>query len=407
VLAWLAGLGLLCLAGVWLSAATLNALRRTPAAASAQASDSETRLRKTYRAVLWLCCTYYYLSIPLVLAVVVLGAAALVIACLALGWIPVKALVLVGCVALATLVAVLKGLFRRRRDVAPGTALDLESAPRFAETLEEVARKIGTRPVDTVYLTTGTEFAVMERGGLVQQLRGKTERCLILGLGVLEGMDVGALKAVLAHEYGHFRNEDTAGGGFALSVRRSLMLTAVHLVESGAASVLNPAWWFVRGFGLVFLRISQGASRLQEVLADRWAAHAYGAEAFVRGLRHVIERDVRFDAHMHATLNEVVNKKLPLANLYAYAPQKMASERALAETLEEKLSAKPSPYDSHPSPEARIEAVRALETEDAEREPGDEEEAWGLFPNRDELEENETAEVRGRLAAKGWNVAAA
>ena len=55
---------------------------------------------------------------------------------------------------------------------------------------------------------------------------------------------------------------------------------AIGLAEGGAASSINPAWWFVRGFHSVFLRISQGASRLQEGLADRWAAFAYGSKSF-------------------------------------------------------------------------------------------------------------------------------
>src|SRR5262249_11172001 len=156
------------------------------------------------------------------------------------------------------------------------------------------------------FVTPGTQLAVFERGGLAKQLRGKSERCLILGVGVLEGMRVDELKSVLAHEYGHFRNEDTARGGFALAVRRSLVLTAVRLAAAGAARWYNPAWLFVNGFHRVFLRVSQGASRLQEILADRWAVNAYGSQAFARGLRHVIERTVRFDAHANAALREVI-----------------------------------------------------------------------------------------------------
>jgi hypothetical protein len=38
----------------------------------------------------------------------------------------------------------------------------------------------------------------------------------------------------------------------------------------------NPAWWFATGFYRIFLRVSQGAARLQEILADRRAAEAYG-----------------------------------------------------------------------------------------------------------------------------------
>ena len=43
---------------------------------------------------------------------------------------------------------------------------------------------------------------------------------------------------------------------------------------------------------LLFRRITHGASRLQEINADRVAAGVYGKEAFEEGLRHVIRRDV-------------------------------------------------------------------------------------------------------------------
>jgi hypothetical protein len=45
----------------------------------------------------------------------------------------------------------------------------------------------------------------------------------------------------------------------------------------------------------VFLRITLGASRLQEILADRYAALAYGAQNFIEGLRNVIRQSVQFD----------------------------------------------------------------------------------------------------------------
>src|SRR5262249_32834904 len=153
-----------------------------------------------------------------------------------------------------------------------------------------------------------------------RRLRGSTERCLILGAGVLEGMKLRDFEAILGHEYGHLRNADTAGGGFAISVRRSMLLMILGLAHGGAATWYNPAWWFLLGYQRVFLRVSQGASRLQEILADRWAAIAYGSAAFERGLTHVISRSVEFAAHANRAIDEVAATKRPLGNLYRYEP---------------------------------------------------------------------------------------
>ena len=71
------------------------------------------------------------------------------------------------------------------------------------------------------------------------------KRALVLGAGVLDGMKLRAFKGILAHEYGHFHNEDTAGGGFALAVRRSVLTMAVGLgpVATQAVGSAGDFYW--------------------------------------------------------------------------------------------------------------------------------------------------------------------
>src|SRR3546814_10784267 len=52
-----------------------------------------------------------------------------------------------------------------------------------------------------------------------------------------------------------------------------------------------------------------------------WAAFAYGSRAFAEGLRHVIDRSIRFDAHANSVLKEVIEGKKALRNLYSYHPE--------------------------------------------------------------------------------------
>jgi Zn-dependent protease with chaperone function len=404
---WLGAFASLLVFGALLSALTLRSARRVPAQGTGEAKGADALLRRAYRLVLVVTCAYYYVSLP-VLALTVLGLGlALVYACFTVGRIPIKLVVIAAIIVFATLSAIVRSLFVRGVDVNPGKRLDLAEQPRLRVVLEEVAKRIGTRPVDSVYVTPGTEIAVLERGGLLRQVRGKSERCLILGAAVLEGMKVREFKAILAHEYGHFQNEDTAGGGLALAVRRSLMTMALHLVRGRAASALNPAWWFVRGFHAVFLRISQGASRLQEMLADRWAAFAYGSDAFARGLTHVVGRTTRFEAHVNTTLGEVVPAKMALANLYAFVPKKAVDAEELDKAIAEAMNRPASPYDSHPRPVDRIDWVTKLAAEGAPASDDDAADAWGLLADREALEKDMTDEVRARLAARGIRVAVA
>lgn len=395
---WLVGLALLFGVGGALSAATLRFVRRL--SADAGAPRAAGALRGLYRAVLHVASVYYYVSLPLVLLLSVVLGGGLILAFFYVGRIPVYLVVLIASAVLFTIVSVVKSLLVRARDEDPGVAVDLAEHPELARVLKDVAARVGTRAVDDVYLTPHTEIAVLERGSMLRQLRGSTSRCLVLGVGVLDGMKLGPFKAILAHEYGHFSNRDTAGGGVALSVRRSLLLTALGLAQRGAAAWYNPAWLFVIGFERIFLRISQGASRLQEVMADRVAALAYGPEAFARGLTHVVRRAVEFDAHVNATLDEVVTKSRPLANLYRYEPEQKAEGGDVEAAVTAAMDREPSPYDSHPKPADRVRSVRELATSVAPA-VDDEHDVWTLFARRDAIEEVMTSEVRARLAMQG------
>ena len=402
LLAWIALAAFLAGAGVGLSRLTLAEAESvvTKAAGQASAKAGDSRLHSVYALLLWLCCAYYYVSVPIILALVLLLGGGLLFAIFAFGYIPIKLVLIIVIVVGATCIAILKSFFTRPKDEPPGEALDERDAPGLRKLLDEVAAKVGTRPVDTVYLTPGTDIAVFERGGMLAKLRGKGERCLLLGVAVLDGLDTDALRAILAHEYGHFSNEDTAGGNFALGVRRSVLHTAAGLAEAGAAGWYNPAWVFLRGFHSVFLRISQGASRLQEVLADRWSARTYGAASFERGMRHVIEADLRFAPHANATIAEVLEARRGLRNLYSFEPaERLDTEVDYAKEVEAIIHAEPSPYDSHPRPADRFRWVRALAPNEDEGEK-ERAPAWSLFEDRGAIEEKMTREICSNVAAQ-------
>ncbi len=398
--AWVAVMVLLLIGGFVLSRITLRTVNRgVLTAARGAGSDSERRLRRIYKAVLLVSGAYFYLSMPVMLILVVVAGLGSIGVMLAAGYIVVKLVLIVGIVVIATIGAIVRSLFVRVDSQPPGNTLDLEKHEKLRGLLEDVARTVGTRPVDVAYITPGTEMAVTERGGVWTSLRGKrTQRSLIMGVGLFEGMTQLQLRSVLAHEYGHFRNEDTAGGGFAIAVRRSLITLIIHLARAGVARPWNPTWWFVRGFHRMYLAISQGASRLQEVLADRWAIQAYGSEAFVAGYRHVVARSVEFDNDVDSTLKEVIESKRALPNLYRYQPEaKRLTAEDLANEIEKELTREPAYYDSHPSSRQRIEWARQLAIPH-EPHPDDDAPVWELFEDREELEHAMTGTVLGQIA---------
>lgn len=264
---------------------------------------------------------------------------------------------------------------------------------------------VGTRPVDTVYLVPEADIAVFERGSLRRQLSGGGERCLVLGLAALDRMRLSELKSILAHEYGHFRNEDSAGGGLALAVRRSLHTMADGLAQAGTATRLNPAWLFLDGYFRIFLRISHGASRLQEVLADQWAALAYGSGAFERGLRHVVAADVRFGTQMEALVREALTAETPIQSFYTQLPATPVPEEELEKKIAEVLTREPTAYDSHPTPEARFERVRRIDAPGTRLHDDDDLRfASELLPDYRALEDRMSECLRSRFLLAGLPV---
>jgi Zn-dependent protease with chaperone function len=226
----------------------------------------------------------------------------------------------------------------------------------------------------------------------------RSERILILGVALFDNMKQRELRAILAHEYGHFRNADT-GGGLALEMRTSLLELLQGLARSGYA-LFNPAWWMLRMFTKLYLVVSTGASRLQETLADRWAIRAYGSAAFVTGYRHVVGREVEFGADLAQTIKDVTEHDWSLPNLYAYEPEVKPTEVALAAAIEKRMRRVPGPYDTHPSSSQRIAWAEQLALPGERSHADDDQPVWELFSEPEAIERAMTAIIRDRIKAK-------
>jgi Zn-dependent protease with chaperone function len=112
-------------------------------------------------------------------------------------------------------------------------------------------------------------------------------------------------------------------------------------------------------YNLIFVRISHGATRLQEVLADRVAAQTYGARAFQDGLTYVIKRDIEFMKYANSEIEEARKIDRPFNNLYELSGN---ADRDIEEELKEALNKETSENDTHPSPVDRFRYVDGINT---------------------------------------------
>jgi uncharacterized membrane protein len=381
VLAWAGGILALFALGKWLSAATLGWLRDSdPNETDAPAS---AKLRQLYRWVINAAGIYYYLSLPVVVLLVVGLAGAVIYGFMMLGWLPVKLLFVLAIGAAVTVFYMVRSVFVRAHEEDPGRSLTEAEAPGLWGLAREVAERVGTRPVDDIRMTVGTDLAVYEKGSVRERMSDTGRRVLLVGAGVLNDFKSNDFRAVLAHEYGHFQNRDTAGGDVALRVRMSMMKLAESMIASGQATVWNVAFHFLRLYDFVFRRISHGATRLQEVLADRTAVRLYGAPAFECGLSHVIRRSVEFDYLAEREVRDAIENKRSLNNLYAPARlEGTDDEEVIAKLIKEVMERPTTADDTHPAPGERIALAHRIQ---CEAPPTSDGEVWDLFADRDAL----------------------
>lgn len=389
VAVWILGLAALFLVGKFMSRKTLRSIEWSDP--GIPASDSDRSLRKWYRVLINLAGVYYYISLPVVIFLVILVAASITYAFMAAGWIPIKLLAILCIGALITIYKMIRSLFVKIESEDPGRSLSYEEAPGLWELARSVAAAIGTRPVDEIRITPGTDLAVYEKGSFRERSNGKAQRILIIGAGVLNDFEQNGFRAVLAHEYGHFSHRDTAGGDIALRVNADMIKFAHAMALSGQAVSWNIAFQFLRVFHFIFRRISHGATRLQEVLADRVAASKYGAKAFEDGLTHVIRKSVEFKYAVDKEITDCSDSQRVLQNLYELPA---VSGPDLEEEIEESLKRKTSEDDTHPSPDDRFRFTRSIVSLDAPSVSG---KVWDLFKDQQTLTREMTSLVQCEL----------
>ncbi|MEZ6126295.1 MAG: tetratricopeptide repeat protein [Planctomycetaceae bacterium] len=317
---WAVGLLTITLVGKVLSALSLRSARKALTVGRDDVSSTERWLRRCYRWMISIAGGYYYISLPMVSLLAIMLPLAIGYALLMLPSISIFLVVLVFVAAPAGILTAFSGMraiwTQFGHDSDPGRALTAEEAPGLWSLLTDVAAQLKTRPVDEVWLMPGTTLAVIERGRWLQRLRDRGRRALLLGAGVLDGFRIQSFQSVLAHEYGHFINRDTAGGDVALRVRTSMQAFAERILERGPIRWWDVAVHFLKFYHRMFMSLSFGASRLQEILADRVAVRQFGATAFSDGLRHVIRRTVEFDVHMDAILRDRIHGAAAATGFY-------------------------------------------------------------------------------------------
>lgn len=184
--------------------------------------------------------------------------------------------VALGCVGAAAMIA-LSLVPRRDRFEPPGPPRDERTEPHLFSFIREVAVATRQQMPSEVYLLGDLNAWVAQRGGT---MGFGSRRIMGIGLPLLESLPPAELRAVLAHEFGHYADHDVKLGPWIHVTRGAIARTVEGLDDSWVA---GPFKWY----GHLFMRLTQAVSRHQELVADQTSAAVAGAEVAARALRRV------------------------------------------------------------------------------------------------------------------------
>ncbi len=292
-----------------------------------------------------------------------------------------------GCTILVAIVP------RRGRFSPPGVRVTREDQPALVGLIDEEARACGEAPPHEIYVTFEANAGVLELG--------RRRRVMLVGLPLLQLVSERGLRAVIAHEYGHYAGGDTRLGPWIHRTRETVVRTIAHLSDEDGdeswtqALIRMPFLWY----GRAFLRITNAISRGEEFAADAFAARRAGRDVHVETLRQVHAFGPAFDAYW---ANEVApllsaGRRPPIGEGFNAFVHAAAITDAAAEQLEHELEQRVTdPYDSHPSLAERIAAVQGCPA----GEPDDSRAASALISDPLALEAAQAVHLFGPGAAE-------
>jgi Zn-dependent protease with chaperone function len=241
---------------------------------------------------------------------------------------------------------------RRDRFEAPGPPLIASRQPRLFAELASLAKATGQAMPAEVYLVADVNAWVSQRGGILG-LGGR--RVMGLGLPLLQVLTIPQLRAVLAHEFGHYHGGDVRVGPWIYRTRQALLRTLRGL--AGHSGLLTKPFEL---YARLFFRVTHAVSRHQELLADELAASVAGATALAGGLRATHAAGLAFTPYWTQEVAPVLDAGFlpPLAMGFARFLEQPRIAHGLREAVaEEARTGTHDPYDTHPSLHERLAAL--------------------------------------------------
>jgi Zn-dependent protease with chaperone function len=329
-------------------------------------------------------------------------------------------------VAVLLAVVMLKAIFAVRHAMPPGMVeVKREEQPRLFDYLMELADTAGAPRPHRVFLSNRVNAAVFYDLSLLN-LIFPSKKNLEIGLPLVNAMPLGELRAVLAHEFGHFAQRSMAVGRWAyvaqqvvqeMVARRDAIDSFIEGVGRIDIRLRFVAWglqiivWSLRSlveqaFRLVVL-MQRALSREMEMQADLVAVSLTGSDALVHALHRLgsaddaWERTVGFIFGEHgagrATCDAFAVQSHVTARMagilddpyYGKVPPLPAQQPEQHRVFKAELGQPPRMWQTHPQNHEREENAKRRYVPAAI----DQSSAWSLFDDAAGLRQRMTAHL--------------
>ncbi|GIG09962.1 Zn-dependent protease [Catellatospora coxensis] len=243
---------------------------------------------------------------------------------------------------------------RAKNEAMPGVIVTPDQAPQLWAEVRRLAEGVGTRAPDELRIVPEVNAAVSEHTRLLGLIPGR--RYLYLGLPVLQALNVDQLRAVLAHELGHYS---------AAHVRLGAVAYRGRIAMEGAISRIgkwNVAGWPIRLYARAYLLVDNAVSRRQELEADAAAVRLAGRQAAVAALTEIAVVDMAYGFYLNRYVSPGAELGLLPDDVFAGFGELLAARQDEIARLRTQAAKREtgSRWNTHPPLAVRIAAINAL-----------------------------------------------
>jgi|GEM_PF-636512 len=225
-------------------------------------------------------------------------------------------------------------------------AVSEEAAPVLWQRVKEIARKLETTPPDSILVGMSTAFYVTEVP-IVHSAGVATGRTLYLSAPMMQQMSSDEVSAIIGHEMGHFKGEDTVmTRKLAPRIIKSEN-TLAHLHEAGIVGM--PALYAMLAFRNLFEKTISTFRRERELAADVYGASVTSREVSALALVRYCYQSEAYDAAMQEHMFNGTNMDDVLPRFQGEFRVNDAFWKALA------THGLPHPFDTHPPMTLRLD----------------------------------------------------